>query len=239
MPVIVEGPTIPMLGKSIGDWVKANTIAVAERALKEEVGRGFDNVPVVITDGVPRRDYLQVKPFGKIEFAARPDMATAVLWAMTELQKKSPFRTGRYVRSHFVMINGAEIAGNIALALRNVKPTDRVQIVNPQPYAKKIEGRKGSRKRGFGAVRGLSSQARSGVYRVVQRALVNRFGKVMFFDFKYVKLSTGVQVKGYVGGRRAKSRTGRWLGLNKRRRVMRDLVYPAIQFFIRPTELPN
>ena len=239
MPVIVEGITSEQLGRTTAEWVKQATIDTAIRALRVEVARGFDNEPVVITDGVARRDYLQVKPFGRIEFAARPDMATAVLWAMTELQKKSPFRSGRYVRSHFVMINGAEIAGNIALALRNVKAGDRVQIVNPQPYAKKIEGRKGSRKRGFGGERGLSSQARSGVYRVVQRALVNRFGRTMFFDFKYVKLSTGVQVKGYAGGGRAKSRAGRWLGLSKRRRVMRDLVYPCLQFFIKPTEIPN
>ena len=239
MPVIVEGITSEQLGRTTAEWVKQATIDTAIRALRVEVARGFDNEPVVITDGVARRDYLQVKPFGRIEFAARPDMATAVLWAMTELQKKSPFRSGRYVRSHFVMINGAEIAGNIALALRNVKAGDRVQIVNPQPYAKKIEGRKGSRKRGFGGERGLSSQARSGVYRVVQRALVNRFGRTMFFDFKYVKLSTGVQVKGYAGGGRANSRAGRWLGLSKRRRVMRDLVYPCLQFFIKPTEIPN
>ena len=227
MPVLMEGPSIPMLGRSIGEWVKANTIAVAERALKEEVGRGFDNVPVVITDGVPRRDYLQVKPFGKVEFAARPEMATAVRWALTELQKKSPFRTGRYASHHLVMLNGAELTGNIWQQLRNVKPGDRVQIANDQPYAKKIEGRKGSRKRGFGAERGLSSQARSGVYRVVQRALVNRYGKTMFFDFKYVKLNTGVQVHGYIGGGRA-----------KRRRILRDHVYPCIQFFIKSIDVP-
>lgn len=239
MPIVSVGPTPQEIGQDISQWIRRATIDVAEDGLHEQWAQGFDNDPVVITDGVTRRDYLQVKPFGKIEFAARTDMAEAVLWAEAELQKKSPFRTGRYVRSHFIMINGVAIAGNIALALRNVKPGDRVQIVNPQPYAKKIEGRKGSRKRGFGAERGLSSQARSGVYRVVQRALVNRFGKTMFFDFKYVKLSTGVQVKGYVGGGRAKSRTGRWLGINKRRRVMRDLVYPCLQFFIKSIDVPT
>ena len=223
MPVIVEGITTEQLGRSIADWVKAATIETAERVLREEVARGFDNEPVVITDGMPRRDYLQVKPFGRIEFAARTSMVEAVRWALTELQKKSPVLTGRYASSHTVMINGAEVVGNIWVALRNVRPTDRVQIVNPQPYARKIEGATANRRTGRGKRAALSRQARSGVYRVVLRALVNRFGKALFFDFKYVNLNLGIKVWGKRGARR----------------VQRDQVYPALQFFIKPTGLPN
>ena len=223
MPVIVEGITTEQLGRSISDWIKAATIETAERVLREEVARGFDNEPVVITDGMPRRDYLQVKPFGRIEFAARTSMAEAVRWALTELQKNSPVLTGRYASSHTVMINGAEVQGNIWVALRNVQPTDRVQIVNPQPYARKIEGATANRRTGRGKRAALSRQARSGVYRVVLRALVNRFGKALFFDFKYVTLNTGVKVWGKRGARR----------------VQRDQVYPALQFFIKPSQLPQ
>jgi hypothetical protein len=223
MPVIVEGITTEQLGRSISDWIKAATIETAERVLREEVARGFDNEPVVITDGMPRRDYLQVKPFGRIEFAARTSMVEAVRWALTELQKKSPVLTGRYASSHTVMINGAEVEGNIWVALRNARPTDRVQIVNPQPYARKIEGATANRRTGRGKRAALSRQARSGVYRVVLRALVNRFGKALFFDFKYVNLNIGIKVWGKRGARR----------------VQRDQVYPALQFFIKPTGLPN
>jgi hypothetical protein len=223
MPVIVEGITTEQLGRSIADWVKAATIDTAERVLREEVARGFDTEPVVITDGMPRRDYLQVKPFGRIEFAARTSMVEAVRWALTELQKKSPVLTGRYASSHTVMINGAEVQGNIWGALRNVRPTDRVQIVNPQPYARKIEGATANRRTGRGMRAALSRQARSGVYRVVLRALVNRFGKALFFDFKYVNLNIGIKVWGKRGARR----------------VQRDQMYPALQFFIKPTGLPN
>ena len=223
MPIIVEGLSAPELGRSIGQWVKEHTIAVAERALQEEVRRGFDSQPVVVTDGMPRRDYLQVKPFGKIEFVARTSMAEAVRWALTELQKRSPVLTGRYASSHTVMINGAEVEGNIWVALRNVQPTDRVQIVNPQPYARKIEGATANKRTGRGKRAALSRQSRSGVYRVVLRALVNRFGKALFFDFKYVKLDTGIKVWGKRGTRR----------------IQRDQVYPALQFFIKPTSLPN
>ena len=223
MPVIVEGITSEQLGRTTAEWVRQATIDTAIRALQEEVARGFDNEPMVITDGMPRRDYLQVKPFGRIEFAARTSMAEAVRWALTELQKKSPVLTGRYASSHTVMINGAEVEGNIWVALRNARPTDRVQIVNPQPYARKIEGATANKRTGRGKRAALSRQARSGVYRVVLRALVNRFGKALFFDFKYVNLNTGIKVWGKRGTRR----------------VQRDQVYPALQFFIKPTSLPN
>ena len=223
MSVMFEGLSARELGQSIGQWVKENTIAVAERVLQEEVRRGFDIQPVVVTDGMPRRDYLQVKPFGKIEFVARTSMSDAVRWALTELQKRSPVLTGRYAGAHTVMINGAEVEGNIWAALRNVQPTDRVQIVNPQPYARKIEGATANKRTSRGKRAALSRQARSGVYRVVLRALVNRFGKALFFDFKYVTLNTGVKVWGKRGARR----------------VQRDQVYPALQFFIKPSQLPQ
>lgn len=234
MGVTVQNIGRPTDAKSIGQWVKENTIAVAERTLREEVGKGFDNAPVVITDGMPRRDYRQVRPYGKIEFARRPNMTESVLWALDQLRRRSPVRSGRYVQSHTVLLNGVELSGDLRRALDAVKPTDRVQIVNTQPYAKKIEGRR-ARSKGRGAnrtktaaVQGLSSQAPRGVYeRVVLRLLVARFGRVMFFDFKYVKLNTGVRVKGYQGGGAG------------RKRIMRDLVYPSLNFFIKPTGLAN
>ena len=247
MGVTVQHIGKPFDGKSIGEWVKANTIAVAERALREEVGRGFDNQPVVVTDGTPRRDYLQVKPFGKIEFIRRPQMAEAVLWALDALRKKSPVRSGRYVQSHMVLLNGAEITGDLRAVLFAVKETDRVQIVNQVPYARKIEGRK-SRSRGSGAnkvksiaVDGQSPQAPRGVYeRVVLPLLVRRYGRSMFFDFKYVKLNSGLKAKGLSGGgRRANSTAQTIMGDYKRSRILRDVVYPSLHFFIKPTGLAN
>jgi len=230
MPVTVQQIGKPTDGRTIGQWVKEATIKAAEDALVAEVAKGFDNKPVVVTDGMPRRDYHGVKPFGRIEFIRRPQMAEAVLWALDMLRKRSPVLTGRYVQSHTVLLNGAEITGDIKAALQNVKDGDRVQIVNPQPYAKKIEGRK-ARSKGRGAARtktaavaGQSRQAPRGVYeRVVLPMLVRRYGRSMFFDFKFVKLDSGVKVKGWSGGGAA------------RKRILRDHVFPAIQFYIKPT----
>ncbi len=227
MGITVENIGRPVDGQSIGEWVKAATIRTAEEVLVKEVARGFDNKPVVVTDGMPRRDYNLVKPFGKIEFLADTALAEAVRWALTELQKRSPVLTGRYAQSHVVLLNGAEIEGNIWQKLRQAGPTDRVQIVNPQPYARKIEKATARKKTGRGARKALSRQAKAGVYQPVVRALVQRYGKSMFFDFKYVKLNTGLKVWGKSGGSKSA------------KRVQRDQVYPSIQFFKKPTGLPN
>lgn len=236
MPLTVE-PLAAPIGASIGAWIKAQTIAVAERALREEVGRGFDAQPVVVTDGVPRRDPAMVKPFGRIEFARRTSVAEAVIWALAELRRRSPVgpaERGHYRDDHFVMVNGAQVLGDVRAALMALQPTDRVQIVNPRPYARKIEGATGSRKTGRGKRQALSRQARGGVYRVVVRALEARYGRVMFFDYKLVKLNTGLKVMGDQGGRYRKDGTRTHV-----KRVQRDQVYPALQFYLKPTDVRN
>lgn len=226
MRVEVVGFTVPEFEKDLGAFIRKATIDTAESVLRQEVGRGFDNEPVVITDGVPRRSYHGVRIGGKIEFIARTQVGDAVIWALRELARISPRRSGRYVSTHTVLLNNIEIPpGNLALGLRKAKDGDRVQIVNPLPYAKKIEGRTGSKRRGITGARGLSPQAPGGVYRVVARSLVRRYGRSIFVDFKYVKLSTGLK---YVRH-----------GKGKRSKVGRDYVYPALQLFIKPTGLLN
>ncbi len=226
MGVTTVGLTTPILGESIAKWVQRHTVGEAEKAVKTT--KGFEGKEiVVITDGRPNRPPQDVRPFGRIEFRRRANMADAVLLALNELRKASPVLTGRYVSTHAVLINGAEITANIRQALLNVKPTDRVQIVNPQPYARKIEGAKANKKTGRGARKASSKQAKSGVYRKVHRLLLARFGRTMFIDFTYVKLEGGVKVWGDQGGRYGRNGVKGVV-----RRVQRDQVYPAFKFFI-------
>lgn len=229
MGVTVVGPSVEQMGRSIGEWIKAATIETAMNVLAEEAARGFDREPVVITDGVTRRDPRQVKPFGKIEFVARTTIADAVLWALAELIRRSPIgpaKDGHYKDDHKVLINGAEVQGNIRVALQRAKAGDRVQIVNPRIYARKLEGATASRKTGRERRRGSSRQAPGGIYRPVLRAIVQRWGKSFYVEFKYVKLNLGVKVLGKQGG-------------NSERKVLRDQVYPAFQFFVIPSQAVN
>lgn len=224
----VSGFTSVQWDKVMVPRIQDYQVKVAEEALRAAVAKGFDRQPVVVTDGRPRADYRLVKPYGNIEFIRRPTMADAVLWALDQLRRRSPVRSGRYVQSHTVLINGRQIEGDVRAGLAKVKPGDRVQIVNPQPYARKLEGATANKKTGRGRRKAASKQARSGIYRVVHRALASRFGRSLFVDFKYVKLDTGVKVWGDQGG-------GYRAGGTKRavKRVQRDQVYPAIQIYIK------
>jgi len=227
MGVTVVGPSVEQMGRSIGEWIKAATIETAFNVLAQEGARGFDREPVVITDGVTRRDPRQVKPFGKIEFVARTTIADAVLWALAELIRRSPIgpaKDGHYKDDHTVLINGAEVRGNIRVALTQVKAGDRIQIVNPRIYARKLEGATASRKTGRERRRGSSRQARGGIYRPVLRSVVQRWGKSVYVELKYVKLNLGVEVRGKQGG-------------NSERKVLRDQVYPCIQVFVKPSQV--
>ncbi|MFO1080859.1 MAG: hypothetical protein U1E23_09565 [Reyranellaceae bacterium] len=243
MPVIIEGPTVERLNETFGEWIKANTIAAAERVLKEEVASGFDPQPDVITDGKLSRDYLLVKPYGKIEFVARIAVADAVLWALAELIRRSPIgpaKYGHYKDDHFVLLNGAQVTGNIRVALTGLKSGDHVQIVNSRPYARKLEGATGNRKTGRGKRKPSSRQAPAGIYRPVLRALAGRYSKSLFVDYKLVKLNMGVRVWGDQGGRWRKVGKGRgakwYLDRSKVKRVQRDQVYPCLDFWVRPSQ---
>lgn len=239
MGVETIGPTSEQLGRSISKWVQDVTIDVAEKTLVAEVGRGFDNQPEVITDGVLRRDFAQVKPFGKIEFVARANLLEIVQWIMAELFRRSPVKTGRYRQSHILLINGVEARGNWGVALQQAKAGDRIQVVNSQPYARKLEGATANRKTGRGKRKPTSRQAPGGIYRPTLSALIQRWGKTILADYTMVKLNLGVKVWGDQGGRYkriGKGRSARTIKVGTVKRVQRDQVYPAITIKIRPSQ---
>lgn len=218
MPIVEQRIGQPTTMQTLGQWVKTNTIRIAEEVLQEEVSRGFDNQPIVITDNVVRRDYVYVKPFGKIEFQRRSQIADIILWTLDELRKLSPVLTGFYISSHEPLINGKPIEGNVRQALLNSRREDTVTIVNTAVYAGKIEGRdaytrwetrggkrsrRGQRRaRGWTAamMRGQSAAAKGGVYRRVLAKIKSRYGNTVAVDYRPQELPGGVRVK--VSGRR-------------------------------------
>lgn len=230
----IEGGSFADLAVGIGKWVQRATVQVAR---EERARAGLAKESVVVTDGVRDKPPEDVKPFGKIVFVAKPNLADAVLWALAKLIEISPVgpaEGGHYKDDHVVMLNGKAIDGNLRSALAGLGAGDRVQIVNPRIYARKLEGatarRNASRYRE--ARKGTSRQAPNGIYRVVQRLVVQRYSKSLFVDFKYVTLNTGVRVWGAVGGGRVKI-NGVWVARQARGRVQRDQVYPALQLFIK------
>ena len=224
MPVVAasgSAPTMEALGAHVqsvmrGDW---------PGRLRDAVSRGFDREPVVITDRVVWRHPDLVQPFGRIEFVARVDLAELIFWANAELYRRSPVgpvEGGHYRNDHVLMINGSAVPGNWRVALQRLQGGDRIQLVNPRPYARKLEGATGN-KRGRGRRRGSSRQAPNGIYRPVVAEIVRRWGRSVFVEFKYVPLNTGLKVWGKQGGASEK-------------RVLRDQVYPAISIFVKPSQ---
>jgi hypothetical protein len=230
MGIRIEGGSFADLAAGIARTVQRATWQIAE---EEKARAGFDSSAVVVTDGVRGKSIQDVKPFGKIVFVADTSIADAVLWALAKLIAISPVgpaEGGHYKDDHVVMINGVAVVGNIRVALSNLAPGDRVQIVNPRIYARKLEGATASRRTGRSRRKASSRQAPNGIYRVVLRLLVQRYSKSMFFDFKYVKLNTGAKVYGAVGGGNVRI-NGKWVARTPRGRALRDQVYPAIQIF--------
>lgn len=198
--------------------VRRYQVAVAKQVLAEEQLRGFDERPVRIVDRRTNAPVESVRQFGVIEFVSRADLADVVRWMFERLVQISPVFEGDYRRSHLLFLNRVSVGTDVEELLKRYRPGDRIQIVNTQPYAKKIEGR-GKSARGA-AVRPLSKQAPNGVYRAVYAAARRRFAKRgIYFDFTYRKLDLGVTAMGLQGGGR------------NRKRIRRPVVYPQIQLY--------
>lgn len=225
-PVVRRDRIDTVWDKDLEPDIRKLQVRIAREVLAAEQAKGFDPKPRRIVDRRYDAPLEAVKPFGVIEFVARGDVLAVARWIYQQLKAKSPVLTGRYRSSHIIMVNEAALRGTLD-ELRDFRPGDRIQIVNTQPYARKIEGR-GKSFRG-GMLPALSKQAPNGVYRSVYAAARRRFGKVAFIDFTYRKLDLGVTAWGYQGGGWARKDGASTQ--HRRKRIRRPLVYPVIKIF--------
>lgn len=84
-------------------------------------------------DGAVGAPEEAVKPDGLIVYDYQR-LDIVVQFALDTLRTLSPHRSGAYQEAHTVMINHAAVSPPYAIS-----PTDEVMIVNPEPYARKIE----------------------------------------------------------------------------------------------------
>ena len=136
----------------------------------------------ITVDGRQGASLESVKPGGIViaEFELFNDV---LLWIGGQLETHSPFRSGRYRKSHTIFADGIEIVlgGTIPDATEFV-------FINTLPYARKIE-------------RGQSSQAPDGVYQVVATLARRRFGNIAKIAFSYRTAIAGSIVGGLIGNR--------------------------------------
>lgn len=117
-----------------------------------------------------------VKPFGVIEYHYQR-LNEVVQFAMDTLFALSPVLSGRYRRSHTLFVNGAAVSD-----LKSWQPTDgEIYIVNPLPYARKIElGKQKMRVPGSDKI-----------YQQAEQILKRRFGNIAAIKFTYRAVSDG------------------------------------------------
>ena len=120
-----------------------------------------------------------VKPFGVIEYHYQR-LAEVVQFAMESLFAFSPVLSGEYRLSHTLFVNGAPVRD-----LRTWQPSDgEVVILNPLPYARKIE--MGKQK--------MRLPGSDKVYQQAEQVVRRRFGNVASVKFTYRPVA-GASVK--------------------------------------------
>jgi len=115
-------------------------------------------------------------------------------FALTELQKNSPVRSGRYAKSHTIYLNGQPVAR----APKMLKRGDEILITNPVPYARRLEIGKTESGRDF------VIQVPPRIYERTAKKLKAKYGKVVKITFTYVNVPNAHVITGglplhYVG----------------------------------------
>jgi hypothetical protein len=146
---------------------------------------GREPPATIHVDGAKNAPLDSVRPGGII--VCDFQLVNEVLaWIDIQLILHSPFKTGRYTKSHALFADGAALSlESIAAVSGNFPIADEYVFINTVPYARKIE-------------RGSSTQAPEGVYQVVATLAQRRFGNLARITFSY-RTAMG---SGIVGGRR-------------------------------------
>lgn len=182
-------------------FTKQNLLVIADTALAEEQAKGFDKNPVVTVDGRIGKPVIAVNPLGSIMFTSTADISEVVLEIYQFILERSPVLTGRYKSSHYVFLNGKQVATDLSslnswLATKpEVEPKDVIRFVNIQPYARKLERlgvtvdrtqarfRKSSDKRQRS---GPQVRAPNGTYYLATRAALRKFKQNLKISFKFI-----------------------------------------------------
>ncbi len=126
-------------------FTKSSLIVIADQVLREEQAKGFDKNPIVSVDGRVGKPVDRVHPLGKIEFNSKQSIKDIALFTMQGIIERSPTDTGLYKKSHRVLLNGTQVATDMASLSAwldtdpQIKDSDLLRFVNIQPYARRLE----------------------------------------------------------------------------------------------------
>lgn len=101
-------------------------------------------------------------------------------FALADLEKRSPVKSGDYKFAHIPMLGGVPITN-----LDDVPADAEVQITNVMPYARKIE------------VGHMHMSVPPGVYEASRQAVQRQFGNIVDVSMRMVQLANGYVLKGH------------------------------------------
>jgi hypothetical protein len=157
--------------KALADYAQ-NTLEEAQAINAKALGRTPEHEQWV--DGRRAASLQSVKPEGKIIFEF-DFLEDALVWIRDQLERHSPYKSGRYRRSHKFFVDGREADPERAVAVKNV-----AWFVSNVPYARKLE-----------------RHHAAGVYQAVAKLAAGRFGNVakIRFGYKTVMLDEGGETR--------------------------------------------
>lgn len=213
---------------TLGDllqFTKSSLIIISDEVLKEEQANGFDKEPVLAVDGRVGKPVAAVHPLGQIEFTSRQSATNILVEAYTALLYRSKVKTGRYKDSHYVFLNGKQVATNLSsleswiASNPEIKDKDTLRIVNIQPYARKLERlgitaqRSNQTRRNVKSRKGGSARVTvvvpNGTYHLTTRAIRSKYKRNSIIYFAFLPGSSLGLTGTFQKGRRGKNSAGR------------------------------
>lgn len=208
--------------KDLLEFTKSTLIVTADQVFKDEQARGFDKNALVIVDNRPRKPIEKVNPLGQIEFVARQNMTEILKEAYGAILYRSKVLTGRYKSSHFVFLNGIQVAtdqNSLDAWLKTnpeFKQNDLIRIVNIQPYARKLErlgvtAQRSNRRTEKSRKKKDGSRvvAPNGTYFLTARAIRAKYKRNSIIRFTFISGGSLGIAGSFKSGRRGRNSSGR------------------------------
>lgn len=138
-------------------------------------------------DGALGKPLEQAQQVTLTEFSTLQFVVDAALAALIQASPYGQEREGHYRDDHWLYVNGTRRSAAAEGAAVPIEQTDQIVILNPRPYAARIEGGTPGRYKGQMVARrpGLSVQAPDGVYEITAKALRLRFGRIAKIAFAW------------------------------------------------------
>lgn len=158
---------------------------------------------VTYVDGIKGASEYSVRPDGVIlyHFNALPE---ATMQAVTLAMQRSPVKSGRYRRAWLVVVNGKVWSDDLSA----IPPGSEVMILNPEPYARKID------------TGGMKTSVPPGIVEYVRQRILRRF-PILTVERAFVNIPSGMIPGTPWILRRSKGRS-------KARQAGQPITYPAL-----------